>query len=420
MEYGLIGKNLTHSWSKQIHATFRPYDYDLINLSEAEFDDFMGKKGFKGINVTIPYKQAVMPYCDTISAEALRIGSVNTIVRSHDGKLHGHNTDYAGFLYMIKQANINVSGKNIVILGNGGTSLTARTAVMDGGATSIHIVTRQHSYDELNQLKDCDILINTTPVGMYPENGSYYVKLSDFPSCTGVVDVIYNPLRTKLLLDAERAGIPHTNGLPMLVAQAKYAGDIFADDSGSDDKIANVAEKISTDFSNFILVGMPGCGKTTVGKHLAEITGKSFVDTDSEIEKSAGCSIPQLLEIRGESYFREIESRVISEIGKENGLVVSTGGGAILKESNRDSMRQNGTIIWIKRPLELLCTKGRPLSNSYEKLSSLYSERVDLYNDFSHIDVENIEGHPDETAAKIIKLSALQTKQEKCHEPSCN
>jgi shikimate dehydrogenase len=390
--FGLIGEKLGHSYSKPIHQLLSDgaYLYELFAVPPQEFESFLNTRSFDGLNVTIPYKKTIIPYLADISNEAKKIGSVNTVLVRPDG-LYGYNTDYAGFLYMAKRAGIDFSGKKVLILGTGGTGATASAAVNDQGAHEVIIASRRGkvTYDRLSEYRNSQIIINTTPVGMYPKNGETLIDLSDFPCCEGVLDVIYNPLYTVLTLQAKDLGIPFGNGLAMLTAQAKYASDLFLDRVTDDDKIEAVLDTMIRQTRNIVLVGMPGCGKSTIGKLIAGLTGKDFVDIDEEIIRQTGKEIIRIFNEDGENTFRNLESRIIFEKGKENGQVIATGGGAMLREDNRTALRQNGRIIFLRRDLSVLSMNDRPLSVSPDALISMYDFRLPIYEKCSDYWVDN-------------------------------
>ena len=405
MEYGLIGESLKHSYSKEIHNKLSDYDYRIINLSRDEFDSFINEHRFKGINVTIPYKIRVMPFCATLSERAKRVGSVNTVTVDSTGKLHGYNTDYAGFVYMAKRAGISFENKNVVILGSGGTSLTAQAVVEDHGAKNTVVVSRtgKYNYENISELYGYDVIINTTPVGMYPKNGESLIDLTKFTNCCGVIDVIYNPLYTALLQSAQRLNIPCTNGLSMLVAQAKYARDIFMGEKTDDAEIERVYREMTNEFSNIVIIGMPGSGKTTAGKLLAKKLNRKFVDMDAYIEEKCGITIPEIFKQYGEVYFRDAESEAAEYLGKEHGLVISTGGGTVIRENNINALRQNGKTVWIKRDIEKLSMNGRPLSTDLAAVKKLYIEREKYYSLCSDICIDNNGKSPDIAVKKILE-----------------
>lgn len=383
-KYGCIGKKLTHSFSKDIHAYLADYEYELIELSENEIQPFFEKKDFTAVNVTIPYKETVIPYLDFVSDIAKRIGAVNTVV-NRGGKLYGYNTDYYGMKALVERVGIDLRGKKVLVLGTGGTSKTARVLSSDMGARETLTVSRRKSedsitYDEAASLhSDADVIINTTPVGMYPDCASKPIDITPFEKLSGVVDAVYNPLRTKLVLDAQKRGIKAEGGLFMLVMQAVVAVEKFLDSDISKDVADGVFSSVLASKENIVLTGMPGSGKSTVGKIL-DVDGYEFFDTDDQIEKRCGCSIKELIESKGEMYFRDLESEVIRDLSKENRRIISTGGGAVLREENVRALKQNGRIFFIDAPLSRLsATSDRPLSNTDDKLKKLYNDRIDIY-----------------------------------------
>lgn len=400
-KYGLIGEKLGHSFSKLIHNRLGDYDYQLYSIPRDEIDGFLKKRDFAGLNVTIPYKQTVIPYCDILTDAAKKIGSVNTLSVLPDGRLLGDNTDYAGFLNLADNVGIDFAGKNVVILGSGGTSLTARTAAADRGAKSITIVSRsgEVNYHNIYELCDTEIIINTTPVGMYPKNGEKKVELIKFPKLCGVLDVVYNPLATALLLEAKRLGIPCGCGLRMLVAQAKFAAERFTGSAIDNSRIDEIELWLRKKLTNIALIGMPGCGKTTFAKLLGEKLGREVVETDSLIEENAGITIPEIFANQGETAFRDIESRMVMEAGSRTGIIISTGGGAVKRRENIDALRQNAVVVWLRRPLELLATDGRPLSKGLDALKAMWEERREIYEAASDFAVDN-----DESIEKTMKL----------------
>ncbi len=411
MRCGLIGEKLSHSFSPQIHAHLCDYSYALFEMAESEVGKFLKSGLFDAVNVTIPYKKTVMPFLDEISGEAERIGSVNTITHTKDGRLRGDNTDYFGFSYLLRRSGIEVNGKKVLILGTGGASLTARTVCADMGAESITFVSRSGDVNYENvydKCKDSEIIINCTPVGMYPKNLVAPVDLSRLPACIGVADMIYNPAKTKLLLDAERLGIRHTNGLSMLVAQAKRACELFLDTETDNSEIDRICSLIEEETGNIILVGMPGCGKSTVASILSKMTGRELVDTDAMIAENEGMSIPEIFEKHGEDCFRACEIRAAESAGRLNGKVIATGGGIVTREENLDALRQNGKIFFIKRDISLLSRDGRPLSNGAD-LNKMYEKRLPLYLKFSDFSVDN-SSTPCECAKAIIHLYSEDEK----------
>lgn len=402
--YGLVGNGLSHSFSKKIHSMLGNYFYDLFSVNEDDFDELIRKKEFGGLNITIPYKQRIIPYCNSLSDNAKRIGSVNTVVNKN-GKLFGYNTDYLGFNYMLNSNNIDLEDKKVLILGSGGTSLTARNCAVDAGAKSVIVVSRsgKNNYENISNHYDSDIIINTTPVGMYPNNSDFPVKLSAFTKCSYVVDVIYNPLKTSLILEAEELNIPCCNGLLMLVAQAKFASELFFDSKINDCLIDEIYSKLTKEMSNIVLIGMPSCGKTSVGKAVAKMMNRQFIDTDELVSVQADMSIPEIFEKYGEAEFRRLESLAIKNAGSKNGVVIATGGGAILKDENYDVLRQNGKMFFVDRDIKLLETNGRPLSKNFEAIKALYQQRIPIYKARSDFEIIN-NGSIEDCANSIVNL----------------
>lgn len=404
-KYGLIGNPLGHSFSPQIHALLGEYEYKLYPMPENEVGDFLLSGRLDAMNVTIPYKETVMPYLSYISDEAKRIGSVNTIVRNPDGSLSGYNTDYYGFTTMLKYYGISVRDENVLILGSGGASKTAFAALTDMGAKEVVIISRsgKNNYDNLYLHKDAGVIVNTTPVGMYPKNGNAAVDLALFPNCRGVVDMVYNPAKTALLLQAEDLHIPCAYGLSMLVAQAIRAAEYFFGKSYPESTLPTVLSAVASKMRNIVLVGMPGCGKSTVGKLVAEMTGKRFVDSDAEITETTGMTPAQWITERGEAEFRKVESNVLAELGKQSGFVIATGGGAVTVNENKAYLRQNGTVFFIDRDVSLLASAGRPLSGDISVRRALYEKRFPLYNDFCDVKLDSgADTTPIDTAKQIV------------------
>ena len=385
MKYGLIGKPLGHSFSREIHALIADYDYRLFEIDEDELPRFFQERDFSGINVTIPYKQAVIPFLDEISDEAKKIGAVNTIVKK-EGKLFGFNTDFFGMRALIKSAGLDLENKTVLILGTGGTSKTAVEVSKSLGATEIVKVSRKKSsdtvtYDEAyEKFSDADVIINTTPVGMFPNADKTPVDVKKFKKLQGVIDAVYNPLRTNFVLDAESIGAKGRGGLYMLVAQAVYASALFLDKTADESVIDKTYARILKEKRNIVLCGMPSSGKTTVGKEIAKVFGKKFIDTDDVVVEKKKESISDIFEKYGEGEFRKEERLAIEELSKENGLVIATGGGAVLDENNVRALRRNGVILFLDRSLEnLVATADRPLSSDTEKLKNLFEKRYDVY-----------------------------------------
>ena len=411
-KYGCIGKKLTHSFSKEIHAKLADYAYDLIELAEEEIAPFFEKKDFAAINVTIPYKQTVIPYLDSISEVAERIGAVNTIVNK-DGKLCGYNTDYYGMKALIERIGIDLTGKKVLVLGTGGTSKTARVVAADMGAAEILTVSRRKTdhyitYEEAVQKHaDANVIINTTPSGMYPDCESRPIDITEFTQLIGVVDVVYNPLCTNLVLDAKQRGIKAERGLYMLVMQAVVAVERFLDTRIAKEVADQVFASIYASKENVVLAGMPGSGKSTVGK-LLNIEGFEFVDTDEEIEKRCGCSIKELIQEKGEAHFRALETEVIREVSSMNCRIISTGGGAVLKEENVRALKRNGKLYFLNADLSRLqATDSRPLSDTQEKLARLYTERMSLYTGTADVVVPDLRTPQDEADYITTKREEL-------------
>ena len=409
MEYGLIGGRLGHSFSKEIHEQIASYTYELKELAPDELDGFMKAREFRAINVTIPYKQDVIPYLDWIDPGAEAIGAVNTVV-NREGKLYGYNTDFAGMKALVRRIGVELQDKKVLILGTGGTSRTARAVAFAFGAGEILTVSRKKSdtavtYQEAETLhSDAQYIINTTPCGMYPETEQTPIDLSRFPDLEGVLDVIYNPLRSRLVLEAQELEIPSEGGLYMLAAQAVYACGHFLDWEMRTEEITKAYKSVLQEKRNLVLCGMPSCGKTTVGKQLAEALGRKLIDTDELIVEKIGMPIAEYSELCGEKAFRDMESTVIREAAKESGAIIATGGGAILREENVRALKQNGFLFFIDRPLELLtATPDRPFSSDADALRKRYEERYDIYCHVADSRVDG-SGSVESVSAEIIYL----------------
>ena len=402
MKCGLLGRTLGHSYSPQIHSKLGAYDYALYEKEPDEIEDFLKNGDFSGLNVTIPYKKTVMEYLDEVSPTAARLGAVNTIVRKN-GKLIGHNTDYFGFRSMVAESRLEVQGKKVLVLGSGGASNTAVAVLKELGAIPI-VISRsgQNNYGNLRLHADAAVIVNATPVGMYPQVGVSAVDLSMFSRLEGVMDIIYNPARTKLLLDAENRGITAINGLWMLVAQAKESAEWFTGSSISDELISIIHRQLRRQMENIVLTGMPGSGKTTVGKLLAEATGKRFTDADEAIVQKAGMSIPDIFAHQGEAGFRSIETAVIAELGKCSDLVIATGGGCVTRDENYPLLHQNGVIFCLDRDISSLPTDGRPLSQA-ERLSEMYRIRKPMYDRFADFHIDS-NGTPQMAVTQILQI----------------
>ena len=408
LNYGCIGEHLPHSFSREIHGEIGTYAYDLKELTPEELPGFMTARGFMGINVTIPYKQAVIPFLDEISETARAIGAVNTIV-NRNGKLYGYNTDLYGLTRLIRRIGLDLSGKKVLVLGTGGTSRTASYAAEKLGARVVYRVSRTSregslSYEEvLQNHTDAEIILNTTPCGMFPKPAEQPLLLEPFTRLEGVVDAIYNPLRSRLVLDARSRGIPAEGGLYMLVAQAVRASELFLDTSYPEDLTDRIYNRILRRKENLVLIGMPGSGKSSVGATLTETTGKPLADTDRLIVEKAGKPIPDIFREDGEPAFRDLESEVIRELSLQGGQIISTGGGAVLRPENVTMLRQNGRLFWLDRdPDSLVPTDDRPLADTVAKMKTLYQEREPIYRAAADVIIP-VFGTPESTAALILQ-----------------
>ena len=402
MECGLLGRTLGHSYSPQIHSLLGGYSYSLFEKEPEQLEDFLKNGNFQGLNVTIPYKKAVIPFLHGLSPEAKRLGAVNTIVRKADGTLLGHNTDYFGFLTMVRHSGISVKGRKALVLGTGGAGAMAEAALSDLGAQVI-VISRsvENNYENLYLHADASLIVNATPVGMYPNVGVSHVDLSLFPALEGVLDLVYNPARTEILLDAEKRGLKTENGLLMLVAQAWESAQWFTGKQLKPELISAIHRKLRSQMENIILIGMPGCGKSTQGALLAQSLHKTFVDADQELTKKYG-PIPEIFASQGEDSFREKETEILSELGKQSSLVIATGGGCVTREENYRLLHQNGEIFWLQRDLSSLPSDGRPLSKQ-QGVQALYEKRLPLYQAFADFTVDN-NRLPENTASEIKNL----------------
>lgn len=405
--YGLLGRKLGHSLSPQIHSHLCDYEYKLYPTEPENLDAFFKDTSLKGYNITIPYKIEAFNRCDERSAVAKKIGSVNTIIRRSDGTLYGDNTDYFGFLYMAKKCGCDFKGKKVLILGSGGASLTVWHVAHDEGAGEIVVVSRsgENNYDNISSHYDADIIVNTTPVGMYPDNGERLIDLSKFTKCKKALDLIYNPARTVFLLDAQKLGIDCINGLYMLVAQALRAAEIFTGKKIPLSRIDEIYDAIITEQKNIVLVGMPGCGKSTCAALLSAKTGRECIDTDALVEKS-GEKIPDIFAKYGENEFRNRETEAVRTAGKLANKIIATGGGAILREENRIALRENSTVIFLAAPIETLATDGRPLSKDAETLKKMSEQRLPLYKEAADFTVE-VDADPETTVRRILQCVSL-------------
>jgi shikimate dehydrogenase len=402
-KFGLLGRKLGHSWSPQIHKLLCGYEYKLYEVEPENLGQFLQTTDLDGMNVTIPYKKDVVPYCTSLSPAAQSIGSVNTLVKTPDG-WHGDNTDYAGFVTMTKACGLSVAGKKALVFGTGGASLAVLAALRDMGADPIVSISRtgEDNYENLSRHSDGQILVNATPLGMYPNTGVSPVELDAFPQCQGVLDVVYNPLRTKLLLDAEQRHIPCQGGLTMLVAQAQRSAEQFAREEIADQRVTEIVATLERQMENIVLVGMPGCGKTTIGLALAQALGRPFVDADSVIEERSGMTIPAIFQAEGEEGFRRRETAVLADLGKASGTVIATGGGCVTRPENYPLLHQNGRIVWIQRDLSCLPSDGRPLSQRHSA-QTLYDQRKGLYEAFADLTMETQE-QPEQVVAALTAL----------------
>ncbi len=413
--YGLIGGKLSHSYSKIIHEQLAGYAYELLPLpTEAEARAFMEKRAFAAVNVTIPYKQFVIPYCDEIDPKARAIGAVNTIV-NRDGRLYGYNTDYAGFAWLARAHGVDFAGKTVLILGTGGTHSTVEAVCRDGGAAQVLAASRTGrggalTYSEATHRRDVQIIVNTTPCGMFPHVGQCMLDPTAFPALEAVLDVVYNPFRTELVLRAAEHGVTAAGGFEMLVAQAVYAAQYFTGqplDAGR--IIPETCRRLQGELANLSLIGMPGCGKSSIGAALAKRLGKTFVDLDEEIERRTGCNIPDIFAREGETAFRRYEAETLADVGKRTGQVIACGGGVIKTAANVHALRQNGAVLWVQRSLDKLATGGRPLSRGGAALKQLQAERTPLYRAAADAVLDNSDtlDRVVQTAVQLVASQAL-------------
>lgn len=404
LKCGLLGEKLGHSYSPQIHSMLADYEYKLFEKSPEELEDFLKSGEFDGLNVTIPYKKSVMPYCAELSPTAAQIGSVNTIVRRSDGSLYGDNTDAFGFENLIVHNGIEVKGKKALVLGTGGASVTAQAVLKNLGASEVVVISRrgEDNYENIAKHADAEIIANTTPVGMYPNNGKAAVDLTQFPKLSGVLDVVYNPARTALLLQAEKLCIPCAGGLYMLVSQAKRSCELFTGKSIPDSEIDRIERVLSHQMQNIVIIGMPGSGKTAVSTMLAERLGRKIFDTDTIVSEKAGVTIPEIFAAQGEAGFRKLETEATAEVGKLSGNIISTGGGVVTVADNYELLHQNGVIVWIERDTNKLARDGRPISLSSD-LNELYAARLPLYERFADIKADN-NGDINDTVNAIMEM----------------
>ena len=396
LKCGLLGKKLGHSYSPAIHARLGDYFYGLFEKEEAELEDFLKNGDWDGLNVTIPYKKTVLPYCAQISDIARETGSVNTLVKRPDGTIFGDNTDAPGFAALVRKTGIAVENEKVLILGSGGAG-AAVSAALKRMKAGIVVIGRnaENNYGNISKHADAAVIVNTTPVGMYPDNLDSPLDLSVFPFLKGVIDVVYNPALTGILLQAEERGIPHANGLYMLAAQARRSSELFTGTKIPGSVVEEITNELASSMKNIILIGMPGSGKSAVAEALGKATGRPVFDSDEEIVKKAGMSITAIFEKYGEEHFRELETEVLEELGKASGTIVSTGGGCVTKERNYPLLHQNGKIVWIKREISILTREGRPLSAG--NLQEMYEKRRPMYERFADVVVGN-----DKTVAECV------------------
>lgn len=409
MRCGLLGRTLGHSYSPAIHGLLGEYEYRLYEKEPEELEDFVRRGDWDGLNVTIPYKKAVIDYCDVLTPLAKELGSVNTLVRLGNGQIMGENTDAWGFDQMLGKVGVSCQGKKALVLGSGGASATVQ-AILRLAEAQVVVISRSgaDNYDNLDRHADAHILVNTTPVGMYPHNGKSPVELERLPNLEAVLDVVYNPVRTALILDAERRGIPRESGLWMLVNQAVRASELWTGAEISPQKVKAVWKTVGRSMENIVLIGMPGCGKTTVGRLLAEALGREFVDADVVLTERLG-SIPEFFAAHGEEAFRREETAVLRELGSRSGLVLATGGGCVTRKENYPLLHQNGTIVWLQRPLEQLPIQGRPVSQR-DGVAAIYERRKPMYEQFADIAVENT-GHLRQTVLAIRQLLEQEERE---------
>lgn len=386
---GLLGRTLGHSYSPQIHALLGDYSYEIFEREPEEVEEFCAHGPFDGCNVTMPYKKAVFPFCDEVSDMARELESINTLVRRADGTLYGDNTDAVGFASLVKHSGIDPNGKKCLVLGNGGASVTVCAILRKlGGEVVVISRSGEDNYENLERHADARVIVNTTPLGMYPKTGVAAVDLRRFPQCEGVLDIVYNPRRTALLLQAEELGIPNEGGLYMLVAQAKRASELFCSTQIEESEIERITGILSRRAQNIVLIGMPGCGKSSAAQLLAEKTGRPILDCDAEIALRAGKSIPEIFAEEGEEGFRRRETEVLADFGKQSGAILATGGGCVTREENYPLLHQNGVIFHLLRDCEKLPTDGRPISQAND-LRSLFERRRAMYERFADVTVDN-------------------------------
>lgn len=406
MNCGLLGRKLGHSYSPQIHAHLGNYLYTLYEVEPDNLSAFMENCPLTGFNVTMPYKKAVIPFCSALTPDAKKLGSVNTIIRQPDGTFLGHNTDYFGFHSTVQKTGLSISGKKALVLGSGGASVTAATVLNNLGASVVTISrSGENNYSNLSLHSDATLIVNATPVGMYPNTGNSPVDLDIFPQLEGVIDLIYNPAHTTLLQQAERRSIVAENGLWMLIAQAKESAELFTGCEIKNEIISEIYSKLAQNVQNIILIGMPGCGKSTIGQILSKMTGREFIDADQYLERTIGITIPEIFSKYGENRFRQYETEILADLGKRSGIIIATGGGCVTRKENYPLLHQNGKLFWIKRDVNALATEGRPLSkvgNLYEMLRL----REPMYDAFSDYSVDNNENATHTAQCIMMQMEA--------------
>lgn len=403
-KYGLLGEKLGHSYSPAIHALLGDYDYKLYECPKDKLDGFLTRRDFAGLNVTIPYKKAVIPYCAQLSPIAAKLGSVNVLIHRKDGTLYGDNTDAYGFSGMVAHSGIAVAGKKVLVLGSGGASATVCAVLEQLGAASVTVISRsgENNYNNLDRHGDTDVIVNTTPVGMYPNNGVSPLDLKGFPRCSGVLDILYNPARTALMLQAEELGIPCAGGLYMLVAQAKRTAELFLDTEIADGEIVRIRDLLARQMQNIVLIGMPGCGKTTAAALLGKKLGRPVSDSDAAVEQAAGKPIPQIFAEEGQDAFRALETQALAQLGKGSAGIIATGGGCVTRRENYPPLHQNGVIFWLRRDTDRLPREDRPISLSRD-LKELEMEREPLYRAFADHIIDN-NGPVEDAVRRIMEV----------------
>ena len=402
MRCALIGRHLGHSFSKPIHNELADYSYELCEIEPEEVGRFVKSSDFDAFNVTIPYKKDVIPFLDEVSDEARAIGAVNTVVRKKNGRIVGYNTDYFGFDYMVKSSGVSLAGKKAIVFGRGGAAATVFAYLRDMGVRDlVSFGSKDNTPENLASHLDAEIIVNASPVGMYPHNNASPCVLSSFTHCEAVFDLIYNPARTALMLEAERLGIIAVGGISMLVAQAAKAFEHFTADKYEEGIIESIISDITAKSENLILIGMPGCGKSSVGQNVAKLLEKDFLDADDEFKKMHGISPADAIRSLGEEQFRLMETEVLDSLGRLSKKVIATGGGAVTKDRNYPLLHQNGVIVFLERDLEKLATDGRPLSQGRD-ISKLYADRIDAYTRFADIRIASTE-IKEKTAELIAK-----------------